>query len=203
MTIKIFLEPESQSCKGIYALRHRYQLHAPFVLALYHEFIYNRSNIALIARKLPRIAATHVPFDMEFYNLHRTSQTEKKAVKYCVASEELQRLRRDLQIHLADAVVFSNTWKYKCAAGEGVALIHSLGYDLKLRPEEHNKTCNVPVKTQITDDDEADRILKEVAKIDPKTLGNLRAIGLRLELKRSKFANLEIGGLFPFGGNFR
>jgi len=75
--IKVALEFKLQSCKGILALRHQYQHHTSFIFIRYRDFVDRQSNFHFLQRKLPNIAATNVLFDMEFYNLHQTSGTER------------------------------------------------------------------------------------------------------------------------------
>ena len=74
--ISLGLELELQSYKGTYALTRTCFLY------LLSNVVSSFQNSQLFARKLPSLAATYAPFDMELYNIHQTTETEKRAVKY-------------------------------------------------------------------------------------------------------------------------
>jgi hypothetical protein len=207
MPISLLLELESQSCRGIYALRRQYHVHEPFVISLYRRFVPAHSNFKLFARKLPHIAATYAPFDLEFHNPHYVVGTDRMQVKLGVRSKELKALRRDFQTHLADALVFENISRNERAAamvGEKFSPVLTLRHDMEANPKSYNKSCQVSVKSKINDIGEADRVLNELAKINLKSLGNLRVIGLRLlwdqdTAQHSKNPSQVFGELIPFG----
>jgi len=184
MTIKIGLELDLKSCTAFFALRHRYGKEGPFFTYPLGRFVYSLSNMALLRTKLLEIAAPHPPIDMELCNPHRTFGTRMAAVKYEIRSKSLWDLRCDLHQQFADAMVFESVrsklpelTKQPGAYMEG----RTLRYDMLLSPCAYTKPLYVAVQNKITDPDEADWTQEEVKRIDPHTLGPLRAIGLRIK----------------------
>lgn len=199
--MSIGLELELQSCKGIYALRHQYHKQGPFFLYLLSNVGSNPQNSQLLARKLPNLAATYAPFDMELYNLHRTTETEKRAVKYSLQSKKLWDLRFDVQAQFANAIVFENIRLRASHKGPRSKEIRTLHQDVTLNPLKYHQPLHVAIKNKMVDIDEADRILQEVGKIDPKMLGKLKAIGLRLSWLRSRDSPRVLRTSFRLGEN--
>jgi hypothetical protein len=87
--IHVGLALELESCQRILALRKRYHRDGLFVLAFPYRMAYKRSNLDMLRKRLPILAAAHSSFDMEFYNLHRSSGRAKMAVKYSLRSDAL------------------------------------------------------------------------------------------------------------------
>jgi hypothetical protein len=69
---------------------------------------------------------------------------------------------------------------------------------MKLNPGFFSRSLHVPIRNQILDKDEADRILKEVEQIDPKTLGPLKATGMKFWLRTSPGSHFDEEVVFPF-----
>jgi hypothetical protein len=192
MAIGILLELEAQSCKRIYALRRKYDNPAPFVVDALRGLVSTKENFNLLKRALPGIAAKHAPFEMELYDPHRTNSTRGIGVKYRLQSQGLWGLRRDLQAKLADATIFSTVLRREKGA------MMSLRQNKVLDPRSFPNRINVSVKTKLADAAEANRILEEVRKIDPKTLGKIRATGLSVQWQRTRDEPFQNEELYPF-----
>jgi hypothetical protein len=193
--IQIALALELESCKKILSLRSRYQKYGPFFVYLPINMVYNKSNFRIVKERLPILAATHSSFDMELSDLHRTYRTKKKAVKYSLQSTALDGLRRDAGAQFADARVHCHSTHIGFHPPRPII---ALGEDMKLNPRGYSSPLNVAVQNKIVGDEEADRVLREVQKLDPKTLGPLTAIGLEFYSQLNADSPFNKGGFFPF-----
>lgn len=143
-------------------------------------------NIYLIRKTLSEIAVNHAAFDM-------VTKYEKSMVKLSLLSEDLDALHRDIRTKLSGGLVFGFTGGGPdalpaaplAAAGGHGSPIHNLKKEMNINPHRFSRRPGVTVKTKITDIDEADRICEEVANFDLKTLGNMRAVGVRLFLQKN------------------
>jgi hypothetical protein len=174
MVLSLILELELQSCKAIYALRHKHQHLTPFAIVVLGGLVFSRENRALLQTKLPNIVAAHAPFDIDLCEPHLATQSQKAAIKYRVYSEKLFPLRHHVHEEFADSMAFSNP--SKCSERQTTVLQPRAS-----SPKRRNKRFYVSLKTQLEDISEVNRIFKEIQTIDPKTLGKLREVGLQLQ----------------------
>lgn len=120
------------------------------------------------------------------------------SVKFGLKSKTLLELRSHIQYQIANAAVFSNSSPLtKTIRTNSVAELKTVGQDMALDPRTYNKPIGVTVKTRLQEA-EANRIFEEVGKIDPKTLGRLKAVGLRMQWTQSGSSPYEKGKLIPF-----
>jgi hypothetical protein len=78
--------------------------------------------------------------------------------------------------------------------------IRALKQDFAINRQKHNQPLRVAVKNRIDDIHEANQIFQEVGELDPKTLGRLKVVGLRLKWQRSGAVQFECEEFLPFGG---
>lgn len=196
--ISIILELELRSCAKMLALRQQYHQEGPIGIQIVRNLVYNRSNFDLLKRSLTELATTKAPFEMEFFQLHQTKGSGRSSVKFGLKSKNLLELRYHIQQHTTNARVFSKVSPLtKTMRMDPGAEVKTLGQDMALNPRTYNKPLGVTVKTRLGEA-EANRIFEEVGKIDPKTLGRLKAIGLRMQWTQSTSSPYEKGKLIPF-----
>lgn len=172
MRFSILLELESKSCQAIHALRTANRQPAQFALSLTHQrLLYTPASKKLLLQVLPQIAAKQSPIAMSFCNLHKTNEKQDISVRYQLHSKELYILQDVIRRSLPTALVLD-------PANSGITMNHQ-GY--WKYPGLWHSRIGVPVRNKIETAEEANRIFEELAKIDPVSLGNLVAVGFRLQ----------------------
>jgi len=142
---------------------------------------------------------------MGLYNLHLDTRTRSLTVKYGLEPcFELRALRYDIWVQFADVMVFENIkGPFVPGAPPLPKLKRTLKQDLAFNRQKYGQPPRVVVKrleNQIHNIDEGNRILQEVGELDPKTLGRLKVVGLRMKWRRHGGDPLEFGEFLSFGG---
>lgn len=192
LTIVLAFEPSS--CQPLYALRERFHQTPSFLVSIIRSIKDTESNDAMLSQVLPRVAAQQAPFEIGLSKLFMTKGVTMPAVKYRLAAPTLWTLRDKLRDQLPEIRILNankNTterWRYI-----------PLEEHYKLQPERYQKEFTIPVRSRIQQETDANKILDEVSKIDSKSLGRLKAIGLQVCDERSK-DEAVLGPVFTFLG---
>lgn len=162
MTFAILLELERQSCKHIYALRAKYGYTSPFVIALIqYNIVEKSSNRQLLMKAIQKLTEQQAPFDISLTHPYRTYSSLRFAVKYNMVSNDCAKLREQCLFMLGDAEVFQAS-RYAGCLGKVVSLRQELS-----KNAANHQPPNVSIRSRLESDAEANRILREVKKINP------------------------------------